>query len=213
MYRNSIWLPLIALLIVLLGAGLLYTDFQMKQMAEQTPPEAAAAGPPVADGQIAAGEYQHHYADEKLHFDLYWTISDGRIYLGMKSPAKGWIALSLAPKGPMMQGGDILIGYVENGEAHLRDDYAAKPTSHQADTELGGKNDILSSGGSQSEQGTIIELSRKLDTGDKYDNPIVQGPMAVQIAYAKSNNFTGYHLMSRAALTLDFYIGKAGAWK
>jgi len=106
------------------------------------------------------------------------------IYLGLKSPAPGWVAISFAPTGPRMKGGDILIGYVDEGGAvRVRDDYAHEVVSHAADAELGeGADDIRAAA-------------------------VQPGLMRVQLAYSEVADFESYHT-ARAQLEVDFFTGE-----
>lgn len=181
--------------------------------APSTPPERQE--PPQVDGRIDLNEYAHVYHDAEIDLWLYWTIDEeaGVIYLGLKSPASGWVAIAFAPTGPRMKGGDILIGYVdEDGKVFARDDYAHEVVSHTADTELGeGTDNILAKAGSHTPAGgTILELVRPLTASDPYDKAIVPGRMRVQLAYSEVADFEGYHT-ARALLEIDFFTGEVVA--
>jgi hypothetical protein len=208
--RRLAVLGLTLVLIVSASVVVLVVDFHLKSQIGRhlLPSEEAAANIPQLDGQISEDEYAFHYYDVKIRMDLYWTIVGDTIYLGLKSPAHGWLAIGLAPTGPQMLGADILIGYVEDGQVHVRDDYADTPTSHTADTVLGGSNDILAAAGSESDQGTIIELERKLTTLDPYDRPIVPTDMPVELAYSNGKDFNSYHDQNRDTVFINFFTGK-----
>lgn len=166
---------------------------------------------PVLDGRISDGEYQYSYFDPEIHASLYWTIDEGAgvIYLGLVSPASGWIALSLAPTGPRMKGGDIVIGYVKEGQVFVRDDYAHEVVSHKADTELSpeGSDNIVEKAGSSGPFGTVIEVVRPLEASDAYDKPISPDLMRAQLAYSEVADFSSYHV-ARVALEINFYTGE-----
>lgn len=205
----------IMLLLVLVGGLVLLVDFQLKSRAQRMAQSGgkALAQVPILDGHIGAREYSYHYHDEQIRMDLYWKIVQDRIYLALKSPAHGWEAISLAPIGPQMLGGDILIGYVEGDKVHVRDDFASLPTNHFSDIKLGGTNDILAAAGSESEQGTIIELERKLTTLDANDRPIGPTDLPVQLAYASEKDFSSYHDQNRASLLINFFTGRVSQVK
>jgi len=200
MFRNTLALPLIALLLAAAGAALLVADLTMKSTAT-----ASNASPrPTLDGQISENEYANHYRSDELQLDLYWTLDQENIYIALRSPGKGWLAIGLNPEGPAMQGADILVGYVQDGILYMRDDFAESPTGHSPDKDLGGQENISESAGSESEQGTVIEFVRKLDTQDDFDKPIIGGTMTVQLAYSETDDFVSYH-SKRAAVTIDFF--------
>ncbi|MBI3659628.1 hypothetical protein HY230_04055 [Candidatus Acetothermia bacterium] len=206
MFKNTIALPLIALALALAGAAALAFDLNLKEQAKQ-------AQPLVVDGKIGESEYQNHLRVDGIQMDLYWSIQGDRIYVGLHAPGRGWVAIGFDPEGPIMQGADIVIGYVKDGKLFLQDSYANVPTGHQADTELGGRDDILEKAGSQSADGTVLEFSRKLDTGDKFDKPIRDGkPMAILMAYAEDADFTSYHSRTRARVqSVDFFQANSKA--
>jgi len=207
--RRLAALGLTLLLIATASVVVLLVDFQLKNQVGHHPlPGGETVDIPQLDGQISDSEYAFHYYDAKIRMDLYWTIVGDIIYLALKSPAHGWLAISLAPTGPQMLGGDILIGYVEDRRVQMRDDYADTPTSHTADMVLGGSNDILAYVGSESDQGTIIELERKLTTLDRYDRPIVPTDMPVELAYSNGKDFNSYHDQNRDSVLINFFTGK-----
>lgn len=174
-------------------------------------PESAPSARPTVDGRITEGEYRFRYFDPEIHASLYWTIDTEAvvIYLGLVSPARGWVAISFAPTGPRMRGGDILIGYVKDGQVFVRDDYAHEVVSHSADVELTpkGEDNILASAGSSGPVGTVLEIVRPLQASDAYDKPIAEGPMRVQLAYSEVADFSSYHL-ARTTLQINFYTGE-----
>ena len=233
MRERIVALGLILTVSAIAAVVLLSVNFQLKQRRfEASTPSASAPSPPppasaelgdaegeppepprqpILDGRISNGEYRYSYFDAQIHASLYWTIDEeaGVIYLGLVSPASGWIALSLAPTGPRMKGGDIVIGYVKDGQAFVRDDYAHEVVSHTADVELSqeGSDNILASAGSSGPSGTVIELSRPLVASDAYDKPISQDLMRAQIAYSEVADFSSYHV-ARAAIEINFYTGE-----
>jgi len=192
--------------LLVIAAGI---AFGLAGCGSKEPASSTISGPPPkSDGVIGEGEYERHYHNAQINMDLYWSISGDAIYLGLKSPGQGWVAIGLDPTGPIMQGADILIGYMQNGQLYLTDEYAADITSHTPDTQLGGRDDLLQKAGSESEQGTIIEFVRKLNTRDGYDQPIIAGQRIVMLAYSDSDDTSGYHgetAKRRAIAFIDFF--------
>lgn len=232
MRERTVALVLILAVSALAAVVLLSVDFRLKQRhqapASPQPPSAEAPPPseppgegeppseplgarPTLDGRIESGEYRYSYFDAQIHASLYWTIDEeaGVIYLGLVSPTSGWVALSLAPTGPRMKGGDILIGYVKDGRVFVRDDYAHEVVSHTADTELSpeGTDNILESAGSSGPSGTVIEVVRPLTASDAYDKPISNDLIRVQLAYSEVADFDSYHV-ARTAVEINFYTGE-----
>jgi hypothetical protein len=199
-YRNSLGLPVAALFAALLGFFTLAADLGWLHVAH------APAGGPVVDGKIMPGEYAHQYTDKGISMTIYWTVIGDEISLAAQSPGKGWIAVGWGGEGPLMEGFDIAIGYVDSAGAHFADNFADEPVAHHADTELGGTADILQAAGSETKDGTVFEWRRKLVTGDTlYDKPFHAGTMPVIMAYSMdAKDFATYHDTHRATAQIDF---------
>ncbi len=203
MFRRGVAFPLAGLLAIAVSMSFGLTSCGSKQTTSTVTSQL-----PVIDGAIEADEYKNHYHNAQINMDLYWSITGDDIYLGLKSPGQGWVAIGLDPTGPIMQGADILIGYIQNGRLYLADEYAADITSHIPDTQLGGRDDLLQKAGSESEQGTVLEFMRKLNTRDRHDQPIASGRRIVMLAYSDSDDTSGYHgetAKRRAIAFIDFF--------
>ena len=170
---------------------------------------AAAAAPPAIDGRITEGEYASHYQARRIGMEVHWTIEGDSIYFGLKVPATGWLAIGWDPSGPIMEGEDILIGYIRGKELFLQDYFANSSVTHANDVSLGGRDDVLEASGSEDRQYTTIEFRRRLDTGDRFDRPITPGAHTVQLAYAPSDDFVTYHGEKRTVVKIDFFAGGA----
>lgn len=170
---------------------------------------ATAAPAPVIDGKIAEGEYARHYIARSIGMELHWTVEGDSIYIGLKAPTTGWLAIGWDPSGPIMEGEDILIGYIRGKELYLQDYFANTSVTHANDVSLGGRDDVLESSGSEDQRSTTIEFHRKLDTGDRFDRPITPGAHTVQMAYAPTDDFVTYHGEKRTVVKIDFLAGGA----
>jgi len=83
-----------------------------------------------------------------------------------------------------MEGANYIIGYVEEGKGYIRDDYGNGTTSHIADTDRGGRDDITAFAGAEWPDQTILEFTIPLDSGDAMDKPLVPGSTyTVLLAY------------------------------
>lgn len=173
---------------------------------------------PELDGLIAAGEYRYGFRDEATGIELFWTISGELIYLGLRAPTTGWVGLGLAVTKPLsgMEGLDLILSSISDGKPPtpslggklvVRDDYAAGPTGHRPDRELGGRSDILAAVGNTDGSRTAIELVRKMNTEDKFDTPIINGWMVVALAYSPSGDLDRKH--SRwSMIGINFFKGE-----
>jgi len=217
MNRSTLTLSIGFLLAALAGGLVLVIDLWMKNLPESeaaSEPSAAGVGvaltTPTLDGLIADGEYAHVVHDEATGIDVYWTVIGERIYIGLRSPGSGWVAIGLDPDGPLMRGADILMGYVADGKAYFEDHYGDTQVSHKSDRELGGSEDVLSFAGSEDEKGTVFEFERALSTGDQFDKPIEPGEMFVMLAYADKDDWTTYHGRMRNTIHIDFFAPSGG---
>ncbi len=210
MLKNALTLSTVFLLVFALGGLVLMGSLWSKSDAHAIEETASntdqteAVGPAQIDGQIAPDEYARSAYDEGTDMTLYWTVVEDKLYLAISSPAAGWLAVGLDPDGPLMRNGDILMGYVLDGETILEDHFADTPTGHKTDLELGGSDSVLAYAGSEADGGTIIEMERLLDTGDEFDKPIVAGEMFVQLAYGEADDWTSYH-GDRNTIVVDFF--------
>lgn len=154
------------------------------------------------DGRITSGEYQFRYEDPASKLVFEWSIVGDRLLGAVSSPDTGWVAVGFGGQGPLMYGSDIVIGYVDAHGAHVEDDFANTPTSHEADTALGGHDDILGSAGLKTPTGTTIEFERPLAAHDSTDQAITSGQTRVLLASAEAEDLTSYHIEGHKAVAL-----------
>ncbi|NYT07332.1 MAG: hypothetical protein GKC05_03640 [Methanomicrobiales archaeon] len=144
---------------------------------EEIPPTVTHPHPPEweADGTIAAGEYDGEATLANGRMAVYWKHDGTRLYMGLWGQTTGFVAIGFEPSSAMKDA-DMVLGYVAGGQSTVLDQYATGTFGpHPSDTELGGSYDILASGGSESGGVTVIEFSRNLDTGDRFDKALTPG--------------------------------------
>ena len=140
----------------------------------------------AADGEIKTGEYYGFNAYDD--YEIYWRSDEQYVYIGLKANTNGWVAVAIQP-GSRMKDADMLLGFIENGETTVHDQFSTGNFGpHLPDTELGGTEDILEYGGNEESGFTIIEFKRALDTGDKYDMPLSEGINKIIWAFGSSDN-------------------------
>ncbi len=145
-----------------------------KVVVEEDPePEPGPSGD--HDGSISSDEYQETQVFEGGVFTVHWRIDGDEIHFGMEAETTGWLSIGFEPTN-IMKDADMIFGWVDSeGTPHTMDTYSTGEYGpHPPDTDLGGTNDIISFNGTQTTDMTIIEFSRKLDTGDTYDKIIVK---------------------------------------
>jgi hypothetical protein len=168
----------------------------------QTTPVSSAPQPIAwsADGVISSGEYTNinTYGD----YEINWTSDEKYIYIGLKVKTSGWVALGIQP-GTLMKNADMVLGFVSDNKTTVYDQFSTGDFGpHLSDTELGGTNDILDFGGQEVGGYTIIEFKRALDTGDKYDHPLLKGVNTIIWAYGSDDQSKIKHV-SRGYGELD----------
>jgi disulfide bond formation protein DsbB len=205
-FKSSIKLPVLALLLAGAGTLTLGLDLSRKYPGESPATWSIeqlteAPGALQIDGMIQPGEYQNRLNSSRIKMDLYWSVHEDRVSFGLKAPTQGWVALGLNAEIPLMRGADIVIGYVKDDQLYLEDSYANSRIGHQTDIQLGGRDDVLDRAGTQDEGGTIIEFSRRLDTGDGFDTPIRPAEkMMILLAYGQRDDLISYHDRMRALM-------------
>ena len=154
---------------------------------------AAVFAEPQVDGLVTPGEYQATERFENGTVTVSWTIGETLAWFAMSAPTEGWVALGFGAES-MMQGADMAIGWVDNaGRAFVLDCFSTGPYGpHPPDTELGGKDNLVTFGASEKDGVTTIEFSRPIAASDTNDKPIVTGESYIW-AYGPTDDFDEYH--------------------
>ncbi len=148
-----------------------------------------------ADGIVGNSEYSRSmvlHAPARQGYtggemEISWKNDQEYLYMGLNGSTEGWLAIGFEPL-EWMKNADIILASVQGGKATVLDEYCTGNYGpHIEDTMLGGTNDITEFGGSKGAGRTVIELKRKLDTGDKFDKAFSPG-QAISIIWALSNN-------------------------
>lgn len=144
-------------------------------------------GPPAwdADGVIGEGEYENSL-EVGPGYTVHWNNDAEMLTMGLEAETEGWVAVGFEPTSRMNEA-DMVLGWVKDGQATVQDQFSIGPTGpHPPDTDLGGTDDLLASGGAEQEGTTVIEFSRLLDTGDAYDTALSPG-QTVTVIWALSS--------------------------
>jgi hypothetical protein len=157
--------------------------------------EKAATEEWKADGIVGESEYSRSmvlqspskqgYAGGEM--EISWKNDQEYLYLGLNGSTEGWLSIGFEPL-EWMKNADIILASIQRGKATVLDEYCTGNYGpHIEDTMLGGTNDIAEFGGSKGAGRTVIELKRKLDTGDRFDKAFSPG-QAISIIWALSQN-------------------------
>ena len=119
--------------------------------------------------------------------ELSWKNDEENLYLALNGSTDGWLSIGFEPL-EWMKNSDIILASVQGSKATALDEYCTGNYGpHIEDAMLGGTSDIAEFGGSKAAGRTIIELKRKLDTGDRFDKAFSPG-QAISIIWALSQN-------------------------
>jgi DOMON domain len=155
----------------------------------------AAGATPKVDGKIESKEYANLFKHAASGVNINYTIVGDTIYFGLESPATGWTGLGFNPTGDKKNGADMYMFMFDAGKLSASDMVMLKATgAPKPDIGEGGKDNILASAGSSSDKGMVVEFSRKLDTKDKTDQPIMVGKVnKVLLAIGEDPSLTKAH--------------------
>ena len=158
---------------------------------------------PVVDGVISPQEYVSSSVLADGLYTLSWTVSGDTVWFGVQAATTGWVALGLDPQ-QMMQGADMVFGWVSGGKATVLDQYATGTFGpHPDDTTLGATMDILSSAGTEQQGAMAIEFSRKRVTGDAYDKPVpTSGSLKIIWAFGSSDGISPHARRGTATIAV-----------
>ncbi|XP_067142874.1 DBH-like monooxygenase protein 1 homolog [Centruroides vittatus] len=105
--------------------------------------------------------------DRDGRFHVYWKTDDDEITFKTVVATTGYVGFGLSPNGGM-QGSDIVIGWVQSGEAYFFDCYADSNSLPKIDPE----QDWELLEGQENDTHTLLIFKRKLETCDIRDYPI-----------------------------------------
>jgi hypothetical protein len=183
------------ILVALLLGLLLFSSGCIQPKEAPVVAEKAATEEWKADGVVGENEYSRSmvlqgparqgYSGGDM--EISWKNDQDYLYLALNGSTDGWLAIGFEPQ-EWMKNADIILSSVQGSRATVLDEYCTGNYGpHIEDTLLGGTNDIMEYSGSKGAGRTIIELKRKLDTGDKFDKSFSPG-QAISIIWALSQN-------------------------
>jgi hypothetical protein len=171
------------------------------------------------DGTVGQNEYSRSvvlqsparqgYSGGRM--EVSWKNDEDYIYMALKGSTDGWVSLGFEPS-EWMKDADMVMGWVEGGKSVVRDEYSTGNYGpHLEDTELGGSDDILASGGRQEGGYTVIEFKRRLDTGDRFDKSFTPGQRVSAIwAMGRSDDSEAKHDVAQGETVLTLAGGGTG---
>ncbi len=157
------------------------------------------------DGVINPEEYPGKVDLIQGRATLYYGFDSSNVYFGLIYDVPGWFAIGFNPE-EGMKNADMIIILEHNGRWILQDAYSTGIYGpHREDTKLGGTSDILDYKISVYEGYKVVELKRKMSTGDKYDAEILPGKKIKLIfAGSKHSKISRKHDLVKGTLRLVF---------
>ena len=134
-----------------------------------------------------------------------WRIDGDELEARISAPTTGYVAIGFEPS-MMMQDAEIVIGYVENGELHIRHDYGNASTSHMSIEDLGGVSHVTGIDGTLEGGVTTLHFRLPLSSGGEFDRPLTPGEETNIIwSYGPdgANNFADYHGTNRGSFSVE----------
>ena len=134
------------------------------------------------------------YLAQNAGFSLrYKVVNDQDLECILTANSTGWIAVGFNPSN-QMKDANIIIGYVEDGVGHIRDDWGTGNVSHEADVFLGGSSDVTLISATEVGGVTSLHFRIPLDSGDSFDRVLILG-VSYPVIFAKGtdNDFYSSH--------------------
>jgi len=139
---------------------------------------------PAIDGQIGDLEYRNDMLDSATGMSVHWQNDGATLYVGLTAPGTGWLSIGFGPE-RQMQGANILIAAIVDGEIVIEDHYGNSPTSHRKDA----VDHIIQAAGSEVEGQSIVEFAIPLASGNDQDKQLEPGTeVEIILAYHASND-------------------------
>ena len=182
----------IALLtIVLLVAAFAFANGEEEARDESGTPAGEMAGDMerLPEGMIT----EFDQTVEVAGVTVSWAVMGEMIRFQMSAETRGWVSIGFDPSRQMAEA-DMIIGYVEDDQVFVRDDWGTGAVRHGADTENGGTDNIVDAVGFQNSGVTTIQFTIPLNSGDELDK-VLGGSHKMIVAYGpdRADDFGTYH--------------------
>jgi len=133
-------------------------------------------------GAIGPEEYPTSFSAGGV--TVHWMHDGQRLYIGLSSPGKGYVAISWRKAG---EGGwaNLIVAWVSSGQLHIEDRKVVDGVPPGA---LDSFN-VLAAAGKEGPSGTIVELVYPFETGDPADPVLRPGDVIeVTVSYSDSDD-------------------------
>lgn len=135
---------------------------------------------------LSAADYQYTLEAKDISFS--WSIEGQDIKVKLSAKTEGWVGIGFDPV-DAMEGANIIIGMVKDGEVKIEDHFGDRKRGHSSDVELGGKSDVKNPAGKEENGVTTISFTYPLNPQDKYDKPIpADGKQKIMLAFGSGKD-------------------------
>ncbi|MFC2082034.1 DOMON domain-containing protein [Candidatus Bipolaricaulota bacterium] len=155
--------------------------------------------PPYIDGSIGKSEYRNEMRDSAIGMTVYWQNDAETLFIGLMSPGAGWLSIGFGPE-RQMEGANIVIAAISDGELVIEDHYGNAPTSHRQDL----TDHIIQAAGVEVDGQSVLEFAIPLVSDDSQDVDLTAGEsVAIILAYHSSNDSLTARHSQRATTVLQ----------
>lgn len=136
-------------------------------------------------------------------FVFSYAVDSVNLVAELSYPTTGYVAVGFNTT-KMMKDGNFILATVVDGKPVLSDDYGVSEYSHKPDTEIGGKNNILSGDCSIKNGVMTMKFTIPLNSGDDKDVVLEKGkPIKVIFAAGKKPDLKSIHSdLGKTTITL-----------
>jgi hypothetical protein len=127
-----------------------------KAVSEEWKPDGVVGENEYSRSMVLSSPAKQGYSGGEM--EIFWKNDQEHLYMALKGKTDGWLSIGFEPT-EWMKDADTIMGWVDGDLAIIRDEYCTGNYGpHVNDTDLGGTNDILASGGSREGGYTVIGL-------------------------------------------------------
>lgn len=135
-------------------------------------------------------------------FSFEYRVEGENLEAQVSFKTTGWVSVGFNPT-RKMQDGNFIIGYAADGRSVVQDHFGVRAVKHQADEEIGGKNDIVEAKCEEKDGVTTLWFVIPLNSGDSRDVVLEKGGKAtVILAAGKKDKFTKHSWLGKTTITL-----------
>jgi hypothetical protein len=113
-------------------------------------------------------------------YTLKWRFDNDTIDFSVSYRTTGWVGVGFSPS-TKMKDANIIIGFVKDGHATITDQFGTNVNFHRKDAELGGKNNLSDTSGTETDGVTTLSFRMPMVSGDDNDRSLTEGALTTII--------------------------------